>query len=72
MLSFSHHEFYNSNVDLLAIFGGLIIVNAFAGQSEWSEAALLYRTVLNLQAGFEPARQRLKAVLCAALQASGH
>ena len=24
MLNFSHHEFYNSNVDLLPIFGGLL------------------------------------------------
>ena len=24
MLNFSHHEFYNSNVDSLPIFGGLL------------------------------------------------
>ena len=24
MLNFSHHEFYNPNVDLLPIFGGLL------------------------------------------------
>jgi len=32
MLNFSHHEFYNSNVDLLPIFGGLQqVLQGFAG-----------------------------------------